>query len=156
MDGGGGGEDSNHDETNDMVVTTIPSMFQASIGRRLFKKCTRCETVYVDTLLTSCPEDGAKLIPHDERDGWMSIDSIVREVVNTCVQRVSEMNEYRAEEIIDDNDDECDDDEVNQSIGRCLDENLNISQPIVQEQKVYLDDIRQKSQLEAQLPQIIP
>lgn len=147
-------EVSNHDEMNDMLTTTIPSLFQASLGRRLFKKCTRCETVYVDTLLTSCPEDGAKLIPHDERDGWMSIDSIVREVVNTCVQRVSEMNEYNDEEIIDDN--EYDDDEVNQSIGRCLDENLNISQPIIQEQKVYLDDIRQKSQLDAQLPQIIP
>ena len=148
-------EDSNHDEMNNMVATTIPSLFQASLGRRLFKKCTRCETVYVDTLLTCCPEDGAKLIPHDERDGWMSIDTIVREVVNTCVQRVTEMNENTDEEIIDD-DEYDDDDEVNQSIGRCLDENLNISQPIVQEQKVYLDDIRQKSQLDAQLPQIIP
>lgn len=133
---------------------------------RLLRICVQCETVFVDAdnRLTRCPNDHARLVPHEERDKFRTIDEIVHECVRACVSRVSSSSS-----VVEDDEAATmsGDTHTAQHLGRCLDENLNISPQSSQvltnrqtnrinhQQNALLEEIRRKSHLETNVDQVL-
>lgn len=163
--------DSDHELANDgdddVSVSALPPPPEAV---RLLRICVQCETVFVDAdnRLTRCPNDHARLVPHEERDKFRSIDEIAHECVRACVSRVSSSSASAAVPDDDETATTSADTHTAQHLGRCLDENLNISPQSSQvlttnrhanrssnrHQNALLDEIRRKSHLGTHVEQV--